>query len=233
MPTDPAPTLAALGASLAALPTLAGASPAALRVLAEQGVERRYADGATLFTAGSAPARMHLVLEGRVRVLRGGGGRQHVVHAAAPGDTLGEVPLFAGGGYPATAVAAEPTRCLLLDRAAIGAAIAADPAFAFLLLGRLAGRVRELVNRLDERAALSVPERLAEYLLARPRARSSPAQLSLGMTQTELAEELGTVREVVVRALLSLRRRGLIASLGGGRYEILDEEGLRRVTRDA
>lgn len=225
MPIDPA--------LLAALPTLRTAPAAVLHALSEHGRERRYDAGATLFAAGGEPRGMHLIVEGRVRVLRGGGGRPHVIHAAGPGDTLGEVPLFAGGDYPATAVAAEPTRCLLLGRDAIGAAIAADPSFAFLLLGRLAGRVRELVDRLDARAALSVPERLAEYLLARPRTRTSPPRVSLGMTQTELAEELGTVREVIVRSLLALRTKGLITSLGGGRFEILDEEALRRVSRRA
>lgn len=225
MPIDPA--------VLAALPALRTVPPAALGALAERAVERRYDAGATIFAAGGEPRGLHLVVEGRVRVLRGGGGRPHVIHAAGPGDTLGDVPLFAGGSYPATAVAAEPVRCLLLDHAAISAAIAADPAFAFLLLGRLAGRVRELVDRLDARAARSATERLAEYLLARPRTATVPPRISLGMTQTALAEELGTVREVVVRALLALRRRALIAPLGGGRYAILDEAGLKAVTRDA
>jgi CRP-like cAMP-binding protein len=38
-------------------------------------------------------------------------GRAHVVHEEGPGGTLGEVPLFDGGGYPATAIAQAATRC--------------------------------------------------------------------------------------------------------------------------
>jgi predicted transcriptional regulator len=49
------------------------------------------------------------------------------------------------------------------------------------------------------------------------------------MTQGELAEELGTVREVVVRGLRALVRSGAIRSLGGGRYEITCRETLGKV----
>jgi CRP-like cAMP-binding protein len=50
----------------------------------------------------------------------------------------------------------------------------------------------------------------------------------LGLTQGELAEELGTVREIVVRGLGALRRQGVIRSLGRGQIEILAREQLRR-----
>jgi hypothetical protein len=41
------------------------------------------------------------------------------------------------------------------------------------------------------------------------------------MTQTALAEELGTVREVVVRALRGLRQLGAIERVGEGKYRVL------------
>jgi DNA-binding FadR family transcriptional regulator len=47
-----------------------------------------------------------------------------------------------------------------------------------------------------------------------------------------LAAELGTVREVVVRALRSLRERGLIASAGRGRIQVLDIAALRLIAED-
>jgi CRP/FNR family transcriptional regulator len=171
-----------------------------------------------------------VVVEGRVRVLRDADGRRHVVHTEGPGGTLGEVPLFAGGTYPATAVAVEPTTCALLTPAALHRAVADEPAVAFLLLGRLATRVRDLVQRLDDRSTRGVTARVAAYLLARA-SRDPASPLSLGMTQLALAEELGTVREVVVRALAELRRQGAIASLGGGRFAIVDREGLERAAR--
>ncbi|MGH7719979.1 MAG: helix-turn-helix domain-containing protein [Gemmatimonadaceae bacterium] len=51
------------------------------------------------------------------------------------------------------------------------------------------------------------------------------------MSQGELAEELGTVREVVVRALRELRADGVIRSAGSGRIEVLDATALARRAR--
>ena len=204
----------------------------ALAALAPFASVRRYGAGQALWRAGARLDHMAIVLEGRVRVVREGGTRQHVVHTEGPGGTLGEVPLFAGGTAPATAVAVVATRCLLLPRRAIEAAIAAEPNVAWMLLGRLALRVRGLVERLDRLALDSVTARLAALLLSGIETGRDEA-LPRGMTQTALAEELGTVREVVVRAVRSLRERGIIERVGRGRLRIVDVEGLRRlVSRD-
>ena len=221
-------------ALLDAAPLLAGLAPAARRAIAAGGVVRRFAAGEVLWVAGSAPRGLFLVLDGRVRVVRAPSGRQHTVHEEGPGGTLGEVPLFDGGRYPATAIAAERTRCLVLDRGTIAAAVAADPELAFRLLGRLAGRVRGLVARLDGRTAGSVEQRLAALLLARAEhARGAgDATFTLAATQAEAAEDLGTAREVLVRALRRLRERGVLATSGRGRYRVVDADALRRIVAE-
>jgi len=198
----------------------------ALRIIAERGVERRFKTGDIIFRAGDAAAGLMVVLEGKVRVVRKAGARTQVVHVERAGGTLGEVPTFSGGGYPATAFAAEPTVCVLIARDVLLAAVKTNPEAAFVLLERLARRVRELVERLDRSALRSVSARLAEFLVARADARGR-AVIAIGMTQQQLAEELGTVREVIVRELHGLRTAGLIRSLGGGRFEIVDAPALR------
>ena len=209
-------------------PLLDDAGPRARRELAARGVERRFGAGETLFAAGTPSRGLYAVLEGRVRVTRvGGGGRGRVVHVEGPGGTLGEGPLFDGGGYPATAVAAAPTRCLVFGRDALAAAIAAEPALAWALLRRLAARVRELVDRLDHLTAQRTTARLATHLL-RHAAAARGAPFTLGGTQADVAEELGTVREVVVRGLRALRGAGAIRPAGRGRYAVADERELRR-----
>lgn len=213
-------------ATLGRIPFLATASPAARRELAARAVLRQYAYGEMLFAEGSGSRGLYAILVGKVRVLRISENRQHLVHVEGPGGTLGEVPLFEGGPYPATAVAAEPTTCVILSRTAIHAAIAADSALALIFLGRLASRVRGLVERLDGVVARSVASRLAALLLERSKG-SAEATFTLGGTQAEIAEELGTVREVVVRELRALREREVIAAVGRGRFTILDQQALR------
>jgi CRP/FNR family transcriptional regulator len=201
------------------------ASPAVVRALAKRGTVVTAAPNEVLFLTNSESRGWWIVLEGKVRVVRGDGARQHVVHTEGPGGTLGEVPLVSGGTHPATAIAAEPTSCALFSRPALEAAIGEAPAIAFIVAKRLAERVRALVDRLDDRSARGVQSRLVEFLLTRSTRRST---ISLGMTQQALAEELGTVREVVSRELRALVKQQWIESLGGGRYRIVDEEALRR-----
>jgi CRP-like cAMP-binding protein len=209
-----------------------GLNSAGRDALLEQSVERQFSTGEVLWSAGDRSEGITLVLEGRIRIVRGSGGRQLVIHSGDPGSTLGEVPFFTGGRYPATAIAAEPTRCLFLPEAAVRRAIAADPSLAFFFLKRLSHRIEALVERVDRITVSSVQTRLAHFILQRYQAtvasaRSRPGSdkappFSLGMTQTALGEELGTVREVVVRALRGLRQSGAIERVGEGKYRVLD-----------
>jgi CRP/FNR family transcriptional regulator len=206
---------------LASLSLFADASPAAITALAKRGIEVQYAPDSVIFLTGTRPRGWYIVLEGCVRVVRGSGSRQHVVHTELVGGTLGEVPLFAGETHPATGIAAEPTRCALFDKASLTSAIAECPEIGFLINRRLALRVRKLVERLDERAR-SVRSRLAEFLIDRLEASTRADTLSIGMTQQALAEELGTVREVVSREIKALVKERTIETLGGGRYRVVD-----------
>ena len=138
---------------------------------------------------------------------------------------LAEVPLFAGGVLPGTAIAAEPSTCAIFPRDAIRAVIATNPDVALALLERLATRVRDLVGRLDQIASSSVAARLAAHLLRRSEERRS-AIVSLGMTQKQLAEELGTVREVIVRELRQLRAASIIRPGRAGWMEVVDASRL-------
>jgi CRP-like cAMP-binding protein len=222
---------------------LEGLSPAGKDALLHHSVERQFAAGEILWSAGDRSEGITLVLEGRIRIVRGSGGRQLVIHSGEPGATLGEVPFFTGGRYPATAIAAEPTRCLLLSEAAVRRAIAVDPALAFFFLKRLSQRIENLVERVDRLTVSSVQARLAHFILQRhqatiasSRSRSKSgkgAVFSLGMTQTALGEELGTVREVVVRALRGLRQSGAIESVGDGKYRVVNASILETLAESA
>ena len=216
-------------------------TPTGRDTLLKHSVEKRFSTGDRLWSAGDSSEGIALVLEGKVRIVRASGGRQIVIHSGGPGSTLGEVPFFTGGCYPATAVAAEPTRCLFLTHAAVTEAMAADPRLALFFLKRLSERVQGLVEKVDQNTASSVQTRLARFILQRSEhARSTSRSgsetskgivFSLGVTQTALAEELGTVREVLVRALRALREVGAIERAGDGKYRVTDRALLQRLSQ--
>ncbi len=218
--------------SLRDISLFSGLTEAALAEVARRAVPRRFGTGAVIWRVGDSSRGLVVLLEGEVRLLRGGGGaagRQHVIHREGPGATLGEVPLFAGGGYPAMARAASPVRCLLLSRADLEAVIRVDPRLAWRLLERLARRVRELVGRMDGRLGRTVAQRLGGYLL--DRSGSSGSDFGLGQSQANVAEELGTVREVVVRELGRLCADGMLGRSGRGRFRVRDRGRLERLAR--
>jgi CRP/FNR family transcriptional regulator len=221
------PPAASPPSSLPDLPLFRQLAPEARRLLAAA-PRRRFRRGQTLWVAGAEAEGLAVLLSGRVRVVRAPGGRQYGVHTEGPGGTLGEVPFFAGGRYPATALATEPTTCLWLDRSTLARAVAADPELALRWLGRLALRVRGLVERLDQQTARTVEQRLAGLLLER-HAAARGQSFTLASTQAEAAEELGTVREVLVRALRRFRETGLVESPTRGRYRVRDHQALVRV----
>jgi CRP/FNR family transcriptional regulator len=205
-------------------------SPAGRAALLERSIEKTYSAGEVLWIAGDTPAGMTLVVEGKVRIVRGSGGRQTAIHSGEAGSTLGEIPFFTRSTYPATAIAAEPTRCLIITHAAFDHALRVDPELAYVLLDRLSKRVQHLVERVGRLTSHGVTARLAQYVIERAGASTAPT-FSLGMTQAELAEELGTVREVIVRALRQLKDAGAIASRASGRFAVVDP-GLLREAAD-
>lgn len=213
-------------ALLSRVPLLQSLSARSRREVAARAVIVHRSPGQSFWRAGDASKGLLLLLEGNVRVVRSRkSGRTQVIHRDGPGSILGEVPLLDGGSYPASAYAETTVRAVLVPADAVAAALAADPAFAQLLLRSLAGRIRELVDRLESLAVLDVRSRLARHILGRA-VTSSDGTFDLGTTQAELAEDLGTVREVVVRALASLRRRGILVGVARGRYQLRNRAAL-------
>ncbi len=214
-----------------------GINDAARRELATRSTLRHFTKDEVLWTAGSEPRGLFVILEGSVRVVRETAGRHSVIHTEGPNGTLGEVPLFEGNTLPATAIASEATECVCITAAALDAAIQADSGVARIFLGRLAKRVRGLVDRVERLSAHSVRRRLAAFLLERDQLSGGgdgggSGAFSLGRSQAAVAEELGTVREVLVRSLRELRESGLIDSAGRGRWSVADRDALTSLSVD-
>ena len=123
-----------------------------------------------------------------------------MLHTERAGGVLGEIPVFGSGRFPATASALEPTECCHIPLTVVERLLRDEPSFARFALQRMAARAQSLLQRIDELTASTVTNRLAAFVAARA-AESESVDFALGMTQSELASELGTAREVIVRAL--------------------------------
>lgn len=204
-------------------------SDAALDALASRAVPMRVERGAMITLEGEPAEAMYLVVEGRVKVVRySAEGREQIMHLAERGDHFNTVPMFDGGPCPASSQALQSTMLLVLRRVDLLDLIEQYPDLSIALLHEFAGRLRMLVGLVEDLALHTVHGRLAKLLLQQAQAaeHGSPRP---PMTQAEMAAHLGTVREMVARALKSFEAGGLI-SLDRGAIRILDREGLRERT---
>jgi CRP-like cAMP-binding protein len=196
----------------------------AARALVANARRRSFSPAEALFREGESTHGIFIVLGGKVRVVRTSRGRRHVLHTERRGGTLGEAPFFDHDPYPASAIAWTAVETLYIDRNGIERAVRSSPEIALFFLSRLAGRVRLLLDRVDRLATASVGTRMCAYLLDQAERTDGS---TVAITQESLAEELGTVREVVMRTLRSLREKQIIATAGRGKIEIVDRPALR------
>ena len=190
----------------------------ALRRIAGASTERHYAPRDILYRAGDRPTGLFFVLSGKVLVVRETASRAEMLHTETAGGVLGEIPVFGGGAFPATATAVETTRCAHLSIDAVDRLLREEPSFARFAIRRLATRAQSLLRRIDDITATTVTARLAAYIAAR--AETSGGEFTLGMSQEKLSAELGTAREVVVRGLAALVSAGAIVRTGRSRFAI-------------
>jgi CRP/FNR family transcriptional regulator len=216
----------------AALPALEIVHGRALDQLARASSVREYRAKAVLYRAGDVPDGLYVVMSGRVIVRRETASRSEMLHTERAGGVLGEIPVFGGGRFPATATALEPTACCYLPTAVVERLLRDEPSFARFALQRMAVRAQSLLRRIDELTASTVTARLAAFVAARA-TESGASDFTLGVTQQELAAELGTAREVIVRGIARLIEAGAIARAGRSRFVVRRLATLRAMAGEA
>jgi len=210
---------------LAGIPYFRALAAADLRRVAARAVVRDVRRGEHVFEEGAPAQGLFVVMEGRVRLVRiARSGREQVLHSEGPGATLGEVPLLDGGGYVATAVAAEPARLLYLPRDVVLDTCRRHPDVALGIIGVLARRVRTFAGLVEQLSLQDLTARTAGFLLSESRAAGGTT-FELSATRDEIAARLGTVRELVSRSLARLRAAGVVR-VAGRRVTIIDPRRL-------
>lgn len=201
-----------------------------LRALAERALERRLARGEILFVAGDEARGLFVIVTGALRAFREGvDGREQVIHVERAGATIAELPVFDDKPYPSTVAAEEETLVLFLDKRDVKSLCLKHPQIALAALKLLAGRLRKCAELVEALSLREVDQRLARWLLSEARARGRRAdaglEVALALTNQQIAARVGSVREVVSRALSRLQQNGLIM-VDGRRVTICDEQAL-------
>jgi CRP/FNR family cyclic AMP-dependent transcriptional regulator len=165
------------------------------------------------------PYRTGLVVSGLLRMyVQSPDGRQVNIRYAGPGYFLGAATTVSRRSrvlVPAGVQAVTAARVLYLNQEYLRSAACADAAVAWALLEQMVQYQWDLIHLLAGAVFGSIRQRTAMHLLSLAAARSDGA-LVAAVTQQELADAVGTTREVVARALGELRAAGALATVRGG-----------------
>jgi CRP-like cAMP-binding protein len=194
-----------------------GLPPKDLQDIAEVTVIKSLSKGDYLFREGDPASGFYVIQRGSVNVHRvNAAGKEQIIHIFRTGESFAEVALASEKGYPADAVALEPSQVLLVQKNGILALLRRQPGLALRMLGSMSSHLRVLVGQLEDLTLKDVETRLANWLVKRcPNPQSEQSvRIELTMTKRVLAAELGTVSETFSRTLAKFREQKLIAVKG-------------------
>ncbi|HUI82777.1 MAG TPA: Crp/Fnr family transcriptional regulator [Candidatus Binatia bacterium] len=202
-------------ALLKRVPIFSGLSEQEFAFVSARLAQRRYSSGELIFAEGDACAGLFVVHTGNVRIFKSSaGGREQVLTIDGPGNSIAELPVFDGGNYPASAQAVTDCSLFFLSRQDFQALCLQHPQVALKVLKVVGARLRKLVGLIEELSFTTVRHRLIALLLRLARMEGSrngdAITLLLPANNSELAAQIGTVRELVSRNLSRLQADGLI-----------------------
>ncbi len=215
---------------LSSLPYFADLEPQVLEAIDRIAIRRRYDPGEVILLEGDPAPGIYAVEAGWLKAIKVSlEGREQILRYLEPGEVFNAIGAFGDLPNSATVVALEPATVWILERSSFLELLEDYPHVARIIMQNLARRVVQLVSLVEDLSLRTVEARLARYLVEQ-------AELSLTVprqrwaTQAEMAARLGTVLDVLNRAMNRLADEGLIR-VERHQIHILDPEGLRERAR--
>ena len=179
------------------------------------------ARGTILGLADSTP-RAGILLAGTARAfLAAADGRQLTVRYTRRGALIARRSYLLGGHSPVAIDAVTDVELLELDAVPFLKLVETEAAVARMVLAELSGLLEDVYATVADAAFGTVREKVARHLLALSGDGHVGERRIAPITQQQLADGVGTMREVAARALRDLRAEGIIATAPGS-IEILD-----------
>jgi CRP/FNR family transcriptional regulator len=220
-----------LAAVLEKTALLSSLSPAELQLLAAHTFRKRFNAGELVFSEGDPCTGLHFISRGKVRIFKSSpSGREQVLAVNVPGESIAELPVFDGGAYPASALAIEDTEIAFISQRDFHAFCLEHPEVSLKVLSVVGARLRRLVGIIEELSFTTIRQRLVATLLRLAECEGvrteNGIELHLPSSHQELANQLGTVRELISRNLMRLQAEGLL-DVDARQIVVKDMKGLK------
>jgi CRP/FNR family transcriptional regulator len=231
------PEFSDLAAVLKNTPLFSSLSQPELQLLSKRTVRKLFNSGELLFSEGEPCNGLNIISRGKVRIFKtSASGREQVLAVEKPGESIAEIPIFDGGPYPASAAAIEDTEIAFISRRDFRAYCLEHPEVALKVLAVVGARLRRLVAIIEELSFTTIRQRLVAMLvrLAQTEGKKTArgVEFLLPSSHQELANQLGTVRELISRNLTRLQAEGLL-EVDSRQIVVKDLHGLREILDSA
>jgi len=190
--------------------------PAALlEAIAPRGSARTFAANAILINEGDTTDSLYIVLSGRVKVYASSDdGREVVLTEYGPGEYFGELSID-GAKRSASIKALEPCSCRVVQGSELRQFLAEHPDFAMHLTHKLIRMVRRLTEQVRSLALQDVYGRMVRVLTELSEPVGDERVLRHKLTQQDIADRIGSSREMVNRVMKELTTGGYVAQRDG------------------
>ena len=211
---------------LAAFPDLAELEDSAKDLLVKYARIVEAPVGTVGYREGGACGAYVMRLAGQSRVFKmSSSGREILLYRVNAGETcvITTTCLLGNSDYPASTIVEEPIKDVIVPSAAFNQLMIDSKVFRTFVMTNYGALISDLIVLLDEVAFHNVDARLAKLLL-------EAGSDHVKRTHQQIADELGTAREVVSRQVKRFEQKDWVA-LGRGQVEILDREALTKLAQ--
>jgi CRP/FNR family cyclic AMP-dependent transcriptional regulator len=195
---------------------------ALLESMTALGMTRSFRKNVILISEGDRSSALFIVLAGKVLAYASSSeGRDVVLSEYGPGEYFGELALD-GGLRAASVKTLEPTTCCVIQALDLRDVLAMHPDFALHLIGKLSRMVRRSTEQVKRLALQDVYGRLVRLFMELSDEHGADGRRLVRepLTQQDIADRIGSSREMVNRVLKELVTGGYV-SADRGRYAIL------------
>lgn len=211
------------------VPSFSGLPEDQLKEIRNIAVDRHFNKGEIIFSDGDEGNGFFVVVEGLVKIFKvSAEGKEQILHIYGPGEPFGQVAVYAGRSYPASAQAILKSHVLFFPRAAFVDLITRIPSLAMNMLAVLSMRLRAFTVQVENLSLKEVPGRLAAYLVYLADEQGKEDIISLSISKGQLASLLGTIPETLSRIFARMTELNLI-EMDGRRIKLLNRSGLKEL----
>lgn len=220
-------------AALQQVPFFTGLSVAELTEVNEHFRASAHEVGDTIYFSGDPATRLHVVTEGKVKLLRHtASGQDILLDILTPGEMFGGLPVLGEATYDDTAQAQSPCCTVGIDAGHFAAILERYPAVALAVLTIVGDRLREAHDRISDLVATPLEVRVATALVKLGQklgvVHDGRLLIETPLSRHDLAGMTGATTESVSRVMSQFRRDGLIES-GRGWTMLCDPDRLAQM----